>query len=133
MPKLLKENFLELCKKFGKPYSLRKKGIKKGIIDSILKGSMPKINEAYDVAKVLGVTMEELLTGKKGSENGTQFSISNEFGLLSNEEKKLLTMAMGVLRGSNKDNADALKSTIKALYKTHDYKADIKKQHNCAG
>ena len=63
MPKSLKDNFLELSKKSGKPYSLRAKGIKTGIINSILKGCIPKLNEAYEVAKVLGVTMEELLTG----------------------------------------------------------------------
>ncbi len=60
----LKDNYIELTKKFGGPYTLLSKGIKRGIINSIMKGGYPKINEAYEVAKVLGVSLERLLTGE---------------------------------------------------------------------
>lgn len=60
----LKENYIKLSEKFGGTYTLISKGIKKGVINSIMRGGYPKINEAYEVAKILGVTMEELLTGK---------------------------------------------------------------------
>jgi len=63
----LKDNYLKLTA--NNPYSLTRKGIKRGIIQSIMRGSMPKVNEAYEVAKALGVTVERLLIGKDESVN----------------------------------------------------------------
>ncbi|MBM4056508.1 MAG: hypothetical protein FJ264_17950 [Planctomycetes bacterium] len=100
MHKSLKDNFLDLSKKFGKPYSLRNKGIKKGIIDSILKGSIPKINEAYEVAKVLGVTMEELLTGG-----------FNKRKIYTPEQQKYIDKLIEILNGKD----EGKKTTIKTI------------------
>lgn len=60
----LKDNYITLTKKLGGPYTLLSKGIKRGIINSIMRGSYPKINEAYEVAKALGVSLERLLIGE---------------------------------------------------------------------
>lgn len=100
MIKSLKDNFLQLSKKFGKPYSLESKGIKKGIIQSILKGSIPKISEAYEVAKVLGVSMEELLTGK-----------FEERKIYSPEQQKYINKLIDILNG----NDDHKKITITTM------------------
>lgn len=60
-----KNNYIELTKKYGGPYSLVKKGIKKGIIESIMQGSMPSLDRAYIIAQALGVSLERLLTGRE--------------------------------------------------------------------
>ncbi len=60
----LKDNYIELSKKLGGPYSLISRGVKEGIVRSIMRGSIPRAHELYEVAKVLGVTVERLLTGK---------------------------------------------------------------------
>lgn len=60
----LKNNYIELSKKFGGPYTLIRHGVKRSIIDSIMRGSMPAADAVYEVAKILGVTIEELLTGE---------------------------------------------------------------------
>ncbi len=119
MPKLLKDNFLELTKKFGKPYSLRAKGIKTGIINSILKGCIPKLNEAYEVAKVLGVTMEELLTGNYDAKK-----------VYSPEEQKYVDKLLYILRGNEEDKKTAIKINLDSLKRdVWDDSLRIKKVH----
>ena len=56
----LKNNYIKLSEKFGGPYTLIKKGIKRGIISSIMRGSIPKANEALEMARVLGVTRSDV-------------------------------------------------------------------------
>lgn len=104
MPKSLKDNFLELSKKFGKPYSLRNKGMKRSIIDSILKGSNIKINEAYEVSKILGVTMEELLTGNYNLKK-----------IYSPEEQKYIDKLIYILRGNVEDKKTTIKTNLDSL------------------
>ena len=60
-----KDNYLELTKNMGGPYSLISKGVKRTIIESIMSGSMPSLANAHTVAKVLGVSLEKLLTGEE--------------------------------------------------------------------
>ena len=64
----LKDNYIELAKKFGGPYTLTKKGVKKSIVDSIMRGSCPKADELLPIAQVLSSSIEELLTGKAQKE-----------------------------------------------------------------
>ena len=61
----LKDNYIKLSKKFGGPYSLTKKGIKLATINSILRGSKIHVTTACDVANVLGISVERLVTGKE--------------------------------------------------------------------
>ena len=63
----LKDNYLELARKHGGPYALMKKGVKKGIVNSILRGSIPAADELLRVARVLDSSIEELLEGKKSA------------------------------------------------------------------
>lgn len=123
MIKSLKDNFLELSKKFGKPYSLESKGIKKGIIQSILKGSIPKISEAYEVAKILGVTMEELYTGKKRDEPKEEN--------YTPEEQKYIDKLIYILRGKEEDKKTITKTTLnvygESFIKTKHPEVNLKK------
>lgn len=56
-----KDNYLRLTEKFGGPYTLIRYGLKRSTIDSIMSGSMPAADKALQIAKILGVTVEELL------------------------------------------------------------------------
>lgn len=130
MSKSLKENFLEISKKFGKPYNLQAKGIKRSIIQSILKGSMLKINEAYEVAKVLGVSLEELYTGGKkippdseplsGIVNETQEPYGLPHQPYSGEERHYIGVLIEILRGANQKNAGAIKENLEAFHISKD-------------
>ena len=61
----LKDSYIKLSKKFGGTHSLINKGLTQATVNSIMRGSDIGVTKAYEVAKILGVTMEELLTGKK--------------------------------------------------------------------
>lgn len=100
----LKRNYIELTKKFGGPYTLISKGLKKGVINSIMRGGYPKINEAYEVAKVLGVTMEELLTGNY-----------DEKKIYSPEEQKYVDKLVYILRGNEEDKKTTIKTNLDSL------------------
>ena len=64
MSNSLKDNYIELSKKFGGTHALISKGAKKGIVNSIMRGSIPKANELYAVAQILNVSVETLLHGE---------------------------------------------------------------------
>lgn len=96
-----KNNYIELSKKFGGPYALITKGVKKGVINSIMRGGYPKINEAHEVAKVLGVTMEELLTGNY-----------NEEKIYSTEEQKYINKLIDILRSNNNTKISTTKNFL---------------------
>jgi len=96
----LKDNYIKLSKKHGGTHALISKGIKQGIVNSIMKGCMPKINEAYEVAKVLGVTMEELLTGS-----------FNEKKVYTPEQQKYIDKLIEILNGKD----EGKKTTIKTI------------------
>lgn len=66
----LKNNYIKLTKKIFKgPYSTiadpakSKKGLKKSIVSSIMRGSIPAADELLVVARFLGTTIESLLEG----------------------------------------------------------------------
>ena len=60
-----KDSYIKLSKKFGGTHSLINKELTQATVNSIMRGSDIGVTKAYEVAKILGVTMEELLTGKK--------------------------------------------------------------------
>ncbi len=57
--KSFKNRYLELVG--NKPYS---KGIRKSIVDSVMRGSIPSVDAGMEIAKALDITVEELLTGR---------------------------------------------------------------------
>lgn len=64
-----KDRYLQETKKFGGPYALEAFGIKKGIITGILKGSIPKANNALKIADVLKVDLRWLVNGGEQEKN----------------------------------------------------------------
>lgn len=60
-----KDNYIKFSEKFGGTHALIGKGLSKSNVNSIMAGSMPLADTAYKVAKVLGVTVEELIKGEK--------------------------------------------------------------------
>lgn len=119
----LKNNYIELSKKFGGPYSLISKGIKRGIITGILRGSMPKINEAYVVAKVLGVTLEQLL-GEKEIEPPTPDTIE----LHDKTEREYVEKLLIILRTKQDKTVKAIIQNIDAFMDNPDRKREDSKK-----
>ena len=116
-PMPLKDNYIKLSKKLGGPYRIIKKGIDRSWINSILQGSEIGVTKAYEIAKVLGVTVEELLTGnyeeKKIYTPEQQKYIDKLINILnSNEEDKKITITT-MLDNLKQDtwNNDTKKST----------------------
>jgi transcriptional regulator with XRE-family HTH domain len=93
----LKDNYIKLTKKFGGTHYLINKGLTQSIVNSIMRGSDISFSKANKVAKVLGVTMEELLTGnyeeKKVYTPEQQKYIDKLIDILnSNDEHKKITI-----------------------------------------
>ena len=121
-----KDNYLELSKRIsGGPYSLEKKGISRGSIDSIKRGSMPSADTAYKIAQALGVTVEELFTGanpesyKRPSIKETA-SIYNEG--LPEKDKMCVEELVEILQKCNKDDKKLIQDFINHFYKNSNFK-----------
>ena len=119
----LKENYIKLSKKFGGPYTLISKGLKKGVINSIMRGGYPKINEAYEVAKTLSVTIEELLTGKKGGKAKEE--------IYTPKEQIYIDKLIQILREKDENKKTIIKTTLnvytKSFKKTKHHEFILKK------
>ncbi|MCR4321519.1 MAG: hypothetical protein NUV74_14425 [Candidatus Brocadiaceae bacterium] len=100
----LKNNYLRLSKKVGDPYYPIKKGIKRGWIDSIMQGSELGLYKAYEISRVLGVSMEELYPGgpqaDRISEHPELYALP-EYPY-SPEEQRYIGLLIEILRGENK-------------------------------
>ena len=124
----LRDNYLELTKKFGGPYGLIKKGISRGIIGSILKGRDISISRAYEISKVLGVTLEELYPGGPQAERISEHpECYVETGLkpvctkpVCTEEQRYIGLLTDILRGKNQKNARAIKENLEAFHYSKD-------------
>lgn len=111
----LKDNYLKLSKKLGSPYGIMKKGISRGIIGSILKDRDISLSRAYEVAKILGVTMEELLTGSY-----------EEKKVYTQEQQKYIYKLIDILN-SNDDHKKITITTMLNNLKRDTWEKDSKK------
>lgn len=118
----LKDNYLKSAKKFGGPYAVIKFGIKRGLITSIMQGSDIGISKAYEISKVLGVTMEELYPGGPQAERISEHP--ELYGMpgypYSPDERHYIGLLTEILRGENKENAKLVKGNIAAFHKLKD-------------
>ncbi|MDE2216551.1 MAG: hypothetical protein KGJ87_05225 [Planctomycetota bacterium] len=112
----LKNNYKELSKKLGGHYTLIKKGIKRGWIDSIMQGSDIGVSKAYEIAKVLGVTMEELLTGNY-----------EEKKVYSPDKQKYIDKLIEILNGNDDQKKNAIITILDNL-KRDAWNDSLKKQ-----
>lgn len=106
-----KDNYLELSKKFGGPYTLIRHGIKRSTIDSIMSGSMPAADKALQVAKLLGVTVEQLLTGEH-KENIMAVKESAPIYGYTKEEKEYIEKLIELFRTKDEDTKKAIMQNI---------------------
>ena len=118
----LKENYLKLSKKFGGPYVVIKFGIKRGLITSIMQGSDIGVSKAYEISKVLGVSMEELYPGGPRVERISEHP--ELYGMpgypYSPDEQHYIGLLTEILRGKNKKNSRAIKENIEAFHYSKD-------------
>lgn len=118
----LKDNYLRLSKKMGGPYYIIKKGIKRGWIDSILQGNEIGVYKAYEISKILGVTLEELYPGWTQAERISEHP--EIYGMpgypYSPDERHYIGLLTEILRGDNKENAKLIRGNITAFYKLKD-------------
>lgn len=103
----LKDNYLKLAKKFGGPYTLESKGLRMSIITSIMRGSDIGISKAYEVAKVLGVSVGDLIAENPTTETVNEVHAEYQ----SAEERKYTDKLLSVLRGHD----EAKKATVKGV------------------
>jgi hypothetical protein len=119
----LKENYLKFAEKYGGPYTLIKFGIKRGLITSIMDGSDIGVSKAHEIAKILGITMEELYTGKKGGESKEEN--------YTPEEQEYINKLIYILRGKEEDKKTITKTTLdiygESFIKTKHHEVNLKK------
>lgn len=131
----LKDNYLRLSKKMGGPYYIIKKGIKRGWIDSILQGNEIGIYKAYEISKILGVSLEELYPGgsqvERISEHPELYALP-EYPYTP-EEQRCIGLLVGILRGKNQRNARAIKENIEAFHYSKDLSQAQTGDHGAAG
>lgn len=118
----LKDNYLKSAKKFGGPYAVIKFGIKRGLITSIMQGSDIGISKAYEISKVLGVSLEELYPGWTQAERISEHP--ELYGMpgypYSPDERHYIALLTEILRGKNQKNARAIKENIEAFHYSKD-------------
>lgn len=124
----LSENLKRICREKGiKHYSLVKKGVKEGTIDSIMKGSMPAADALLTVAKALNVSIEDLLSGNPPE--AVFKETSAEYGH-SKEEQDYTEKLIKIMRTKMDGTVLAIKQNIDAFLTTPDKE---KKNNTMAG
>lgn len=90
------------------------KGLSRYVINSILRGSDISLSKAYEVAKALGVTMEELYLGaEKALEiREEQAEYLGKYRPCTEEEEKYIGKLLDVLRDTDQDNKVMVKKVL---------------------
>lgn len=118
MSKSFKNNYLEFTKVLGGPYSLMSRGIKRGVITGIMRGSMPSIDNAYKIAQVLGVSLEHLLTGQ--APDKISMIAESPSMYYTDQEKEYTDKLLTIFRAKNDDTIAAITQNIDQFLKVPD-------------
>lgn len=114
----LKDNYLELSQKYGGPYRVMKLGIKKSIIDSIMRGSSPKAAELLPVARALDTSLEELLEGPNAAHSKpTPEKIAF---INAQREKEYVNKLKKIFKNKDSETIAAVTQNIDALLRVPD-------------
>ena len=131
----LKDNYLKLSEKFGGKFAIEKKGIRRSIIESILKGRKINIYDAVIISNALGVTVEELVTGKPLTYTGTAEQAIKDrqpsktdrvnepmsgWDECEKDEKDYILKLIEIFQAKNKINIMAIKQNIDAFFASKD-------------
>lgn len=116
----LKNNYLKYVKKLGGHQYVINKNIKKSTIDSLMQGCDIGISKAYEIAQVLGVTVEELYKGGPQAERiGEHPETYTLPGVpYSPEEQHYISLLIEIMRGKNRKNASAIQENLEAFHDT---------------
>lgn len=99
----IKDNYLKLSEKFGGPYALVKKGIKRGLIDSIVQGKDVRISNVIQIAQALGITVGELIGEEVEKISRVQYN---------QEEVKYIDKLLAILRGHDEVKKAVVKGVL---------------------
>lgn len=106
-----KDNYIRLSKNIGGPYSLVSKGVKMGVVTGIMRGSIPAADKALQIAKILGVTVEELLTGES-KERMLLVKEAAPFYGYAKEEREYIDKLIELFRTKDEDTKKAIMQNI---------------------
>lgn len=118
------ERLASLIPRGQKGVFARRAGLAPQQLSCYLKGQVPYIDTLQRLATAGGCTVEWLLTGAEPttkpsvvSEPMTPYNAAPD---LTREEEELMDMLLAVLRGRNQENVEAIKSNIRAFYKSRE-------------
>lgn len=126
-----KNNLIKLTENFGGPYFLVKKGIKRGLITSILQGSDTGLSNVFMIANALEVPIG-LLIGEDKKSNADKIREPREiYGIQAIEEHQLIVHYRGLLpeersfiiklieifKGTNEQDKVAVKYNIDSFHR----------------
>lgn len=100
----LKDNYIKLSEKFGGPYALVSKGLKNQIY-SIMRGSDIGVSKASEVAKALGVTIDELYLGTEKAREIREDAAEywGRYRPRNPEEEKYIGKMLEIMRGADNE------------------------------
>lgn len=117
-------------------------GIQPVQLSRYLKGQVPDLRVLFKLAEATGKSVEWLVTGADvGQKPASAMMVAESqapYGAtpdLTREEKELVRMLLAVLRGRNRENVQAIKSNIKAFYKSREMDSEpmLPTQRKAAG
>ncbi len=110
-----KDNYIKFSEKFGGTHALIGKGLSKSNVNSIMAGSMPLADTACRVAKVLGVTVEDLVLGKGHEAHLFVQEASTAYREYNPEERHQVDKLLEILRHGNEEQRYLIIQTIDVL------------------
>ena len=130
----LKNNYLKLTKSLGGPYALIDKGIKKGLITSILQDKDTRLSSIRMIAKALEVPVELLIAEEHepqikivseqpesyGFQGIEEHLLISQYRKLSPEERPFIKKLMEIFQGANEQDKVSVKYNIDSFHRNKD-------------
>lgn len=133
----LKDNLLKLTKNSGGPYALVNKGIKKGLITSILQEKNTRLSNVRMIADALEVPIELLIADERViemdlksvcaeppeiyvSRDIEEHLLLSQYRNLSPEEKQFVRKLIEIFHGTNEQDKVAIKYNIDSFHRNKD-------------
>lgn len=117
-------------------------GIQPVQLSRYLKGQVPDLKTLFKLAAATGKSVEWLVTGEEANQKTRGAMMVSEsqapYGAepdLTREEKEIIRMLLAILRGRNRENVQAIKSNVKAFYKSREMASEpmLPTQRKAAG
>lgn len=117
-------------------------GVRPHQLSKYLQGQVPRMKVLMQVAKATGKSVEWLIAGEEAYQETRGGMMLAEpqalYGTdrdLTREERELVRMLLAILRGRNRENVQAIKSNVKAFYKSREMDSEpmLPTQRKAAG